>query len=161
MAYISFKGHFKQVQLLHTRILKVLLKVIYKLLHDSPVHRADYISVTGSMLFPLSFCATRWVEDKKVADKAVEIWVNICKIIDLWQKLVPSKRPKRKSYTTVVTAVNDQLATAKRQFFSFIAMILQPFLELYQSDIPMIPYMFDDIINSKNFDEVFYQSGCC
>ena len=93
------------------------------------------------------FYATRWVEDKKVADKAVEIWVNICKIIDLWQKLVPSKRPKRKSYTTVVTAVSDQLATAKLQFFSFTAMISQPFLELYQSDIPMIPYMFDDIIN--------------
>ena len=44
-------------------------------------------------------------------------------------------------------AVNDQLATAKLQSFSFIAMTLQPFLELYQSDFPMIPYMFDDIIN--------------
>ena len=82
--------------------IKGTLKVIYKLLHDSPVHRAYYISVTGSTLSPFLFYATRWVEDKKVADKAVEIWVNICKIIDLWQKLVPSKRPKCKSYTTVV-----------------------------------------------------------
>ena len=67
----------------------------------------------------------------------------MCKIIGVWQKLAPSKRPKCKSYATV----NGQLATAKLQFFSFIAMTLQPFLELYQSDFPMIPHMFDDIIN--------------
>ena len=81
----------------------------------------------------------------------MEIWINICQIIDAWQKLAPSKRPKCKSYTTVVTAVNGQLATIKLQFFSFIAMTLQlcnmTFLELYQSDFPMIPNMFDDIIN--------------
>ena len=39
--------------------IKGILKAIYKLLLDSPAHRADYISVTGSMLFPFSFCATR------------------------------------------------------------------------------------------------------
>ena len=80
--------------------IKGTLKAIYKLLHDSPARRADYISVTGSTLFPFSFCGTRWVEDKKVADRTVEIWVNTCKIIDAWQKLAPSKRPKCKSYTT-------------------------------------------------------------
>ena len=114
--------------------IKGTLKAIYKLLRDSPARRADYISVTGSTLFPFSFCATRWVEDKKGADRAIEIWVNICKVIDVWQKLAPSKRSRCKSYTTVVTAINDQLATAKLQFFNFIAMTLQPFLELYQSD---------------------------
>ena len=39
--------------------IKGILKAIYKLLLDSPAHRADYISVTGSMLFPFSLCATR------------------------------------------------------------------------------------------------------
>ena len=43
--------------------IKGTLKAIYKLLHDSPARRANYISVTGSTLFPFSFCATRWVED--------------------------------------------------------------------------------------------------
>ena len=71
----------------------------------------------------------------------------MCKIIGVWQKLAPRKRPKCKSYATVNTAINGQLATAKLQFFSFIAMTLQPFLELYHSDFPMIPHMFDDIIN--------------
>ena len=117
------------------------------LLHDSPAYHADYISVTGSTLFPSLFCATSSVEGKKVADRAIEIWVNKCKIIGIWEKLAPSKRPKCKSYRTVVIAINDQLATAKFQFFSFIAMTLQQFLELCQSDFPVIPYMFDDIIN--------------
>ena len=46
--------------------IKGTLKAIYKLLFDSPARRADCISVTGSMLFPFSFCATRWEEDKKL-----------------------------------------------------------------------------------------------
>ena len=86
------------------------------------------------------------------------MWVNICKIIDVWQKLAPSKRPKCKSYTTFVTAVNEQLATAKLQFFSFIAMTLQPFLELYQSDFPMIPYMFDIINTVKTLMKLFIKA---
>ena len=39
--------------------IKGALKAIYKLLHDCPARCADYISVTGSMLFPFSFCAAR------------------------------------------------------------------------------------------------------
>ena len=54
------------------------------------------------MLFPFSFCATRWAEDNKVADRAIEIWVNICKIIDVWQKLAPSERPKCKSFLALL-----------------------------------------------------------
>ena len=73
--------------------IKGTLNAIYKLLHNSPARRADYISVTRSKLFSFSFCSTRWVEDKNVADRVVEMWVNICKIIDVWEKLAPSKRP--------------------------------------------------------------------
>ena len=49
--------------------IKGTLKAICKLLHDSPARSADYISVRGHTLFPFSFCATRWVEDKKIADR--------------------------------------------------------------------------------------------
>ena len=37
--------------------------------------------------------------------------------------------------------MNDPLTTAKLQFLSFVAGILQPFLKLYQMDQPMIPFM--------------------
>ena len=37
-----------------------------QVLHNSPARRADYISVSESNILPLLFCATRWVQDKKV-----------------------------------------------------------------------------------------------
>ena len=41
--------------------------------------------------------------------------------------------------------MNDPLTTAKLQFFSFAAGILQPFLKSYQTDQYMIPFMYNDI----------------
>ena len=48
------------------RNIKETLKGSYQLLHDTPAHQADYVSVTQSSEYPLIFCATRWVEDKRV-----------------------------------------------------------------------------------------------
>ena len=49
------------------------LKALYRILKDSPARRADYSSVTGSTLFPLKFCSTRWVENTSVAQRALKI----------------------------------------------------------------------------------------
>ena len=70
---------------------------------------------------PFAYCASRWVEDKKVADRAVEIWPNIKKGVEKWEKLAPSKRLKGKNYQTVFAAIKDNLVTAKLNYFSFIA----------------------------------------
>ena len=77
--------------------MKGFLKSCYVLFHDSPARRADYSSVTGSDIFHLSFCSTRWIEDKKVADRLIDIWQNIEKIVKFWEGLTKSKRPKCKS----------------------------------------------------------------
>ena len=45
-----------------------------------------------------------------------------------------------------MNAVSDILMPAKLQFFCFIAGIMQPFLTKYQSDKPMIPYLYSDIL---------------
>ena len=50
--------------------IKETLKGSHQLLHDTPACRADYVSITQSSEYPLFFCATRWVEDKKVSDSA-------------------------------------------------------------------------------------------
>ena len=93
--------------------LKGILKSIYTLLHDTPARRADYISITECDKFPFAYCATRWVEDKKVADRAVEIWPKIKRVVEKWEKLAPSKRPKGKNYQTVIAAIKDYLITGK------------------------------------------------
>ena len=45
--------------------IKETLKSSHQLLHDTPARRVDCVSVTQSSEYPLFFCATRWVEDKK------------------------------------------------------------------------------------------------
>ena len=127
--------------------MKGILKSVYTLIHDTSARRADYISITECDKFPFAYCATRWVEDKKVADRAVEIWPNIKKVVEKWEKLAPSERPKGKNYQTVLAAIKDNLITAKLNYFSFIASILQPFLTKYQSDDPLVSFMYDDVLS--------------
>ena len=62
--------------------IKATMKGCFQLLHDSPAWRADFVSVTGYELFPMFFCATRWVEDRDVADRLLKIWVHIKSIMN-------------------------------------------------------------------------------
>ena len=48
-----------------------ILKGALKLLHDSLARGEDYFKLTGSDQYPLQFCGTIWVEDKKVAERLV------------------------------------------------------------------------------------------
>ena len=43
-------------------------------------------------------------------------------------------------------AVADDLIPAKLKFFCFIAEIVKPFLTNYQTDKPMVPYLYHDIV---------------
>ena len=72
-------------------------KSIYTLLHETHATRTDYVSITECGKFPFAYCATLWVKDKKVGDRAVEIWPKIKKVVEKWEKLAPSKRPKVKN----------------------------------------------------------------
>ena len=47
------------------------------LFKDVPARRDDYIQVTNSDIFPLSFCHHRWVENIAVARRAMEIRSNV------------------------------------------------------------------------------------
>ena len=80
----------------------------------------------------------RWVEDKPVADPLIEIWSCIVKVVEFREKLPISKLPACKSYPPVVEAVQDPLAVAKLEFFSFLQV---PFLVAYQTDNQMIPFL--------------------
>ena len=90
-------------------MLKGILKGAFYLLHDSPARHADYTSITDGITFLLYFCDTRWVEDKRVNDRLVEIFPNIVKFIDYYGGLTPSKRPTCKSYENIKNVVNDVL----------------------------------------------------
>ena len=130
--------------------LKKTLKSSYRILHDSPARRDDYESVSGSTKYPLAFCATRWIEDAKVSDRLIELWPSMKLIMNFWSKLQKSKQPKNKSYEHLQTAITDKLVIAKLGFFSFFAELFKPFLTGYQTDQPMIPYLYGDLYRLLN-----------
>lgn len=54
-----------------------LLTHLYFLFKDSPSRRAQFTAITGSEIFPLKFCQTRWVENVQCLQRAIDIFENI------------------------------------------------------------------------------------
>ena len=121
-----------------------ILKGLYTLFNDTPVRRSDYIDVTGSNLFPKSFCATSWIDDSNVAERAIEIRNNILKIFKFWESLPKHKRPSSKSYLIVQEATRYNMILAKLNFFESVTN-LKPFLTAHQTRHPLIPFLYDDL----------------
>ena len=124
---------------------KKTLRGLWQIFHDSPARRDDYEALSGSTTYPLAFCSTRWVESKSVADRAITIWPNVEKLVTFWEQLPKSKRPKSKSYESIKAAAHDVLTVAKLEFFSYVASIVEPFLKCYQTDKPMVPFLYFDL----------------
>ena len=83
------------------------------MLHDTPARKEDFTRLTGGTKFPLFFCATRWVEDRQVADRLIEIWTQLVKIVDYWGGLAKKKQPSSQSYNHYKECVTDPLIVAK------------------------------------------------
>ena len=124
---------------------------------ELPIPWARYDGdLSGPNIFPLFFCATRWVEDRKVAERLLEIWPHISKIVAFWLKLPESQESKCKSFESVKKAFEDELTTVKLSFFSYLASIFQPYLAKYQTQAPMIPYMYSDIVKIADCCEAWH-----
>ena len=77
--------------------------------------------MTGSEVFPLQFCGDRWLEDKRVAERAVEMWPSLTTYITEILKKPKGQVPTSSSFSTVKSAVLNKLTTAKLEFFMSIA----------------------------------------
>ena len=124
--------------------IKDILKGGFNLLYDLPAHSEDFQVVTKSDLCSLYFCATRWVENKCVADRMVEVWPIIKKVMEFWKSLPKYKQPTCKSYSKISDAVID-LFTEAEITFSFICFIVEPYLKKYQCEKPIVPFMYVDL----------------
>ena len=65
-----------------------LLRAMHTLFHNVPARREDYITVTKSSVFPLSFCAHHWVENLPVVERALAVWPSLL----LYMEAVKTKR---------------------------------------------------------------------
>lgn len=92
----------------------------------------------------LVFCAGRWLENTEAAERALLVLPNIIAYCDA-AKLKKVTEPSNASFRVVQKAVQDPLITAKLHFFLLISREVQPFLTLYQTDRPMLPFVGRDL----------------
>ena len=76
-----------------------------------------------------------------------------------WESLSKSKKPKNSnSFDTLVIYYQDLLMIAKLHFFAFVASILKLFLISFQTDNPMLPFMYDELSKvSKHLLAMMYK----
>lgn len=117
--------------------LNSLLTHMYFLFKDSPSRRAEFTAVTGSKLFPLKFCSTRWVENVQCLGRALEIFDHVKNFVENNKSL--SSNPA----TTIKQAAKDPLMKCKLSFFKLIAAELEPFLKRFQSPKPLAPFLYE------------------
>ncbi len=61
--------------------LNYYLKHLNYLYKNVPARREDYVHWSGGSVFPLPFCQHRWVENSKVAQRAIDIHENVVKFV--------------------------------------------------------------------------------
>lgn len=139
--------------------LNKVLKAMYKIINESPARRDIYLKEGSSSNFRMKFCETRWIEDKDVAERALEVWKSVVATVKYWEGLSKSKKPRNnKSFDCLVIHYQDKLMTAKLHFYAFIAGILKPFLVLFETDNPMLPFMYDELYEiSKRLIVMMYK----
>ena len=82
----------------------------------------------------------------------MEIWEPFKKVIKHWESLSKSQRPENKSYECLQRHYTDLIVLAKFQFFAFVTGIFEPYLVMFQTDWPMVPFMFAEL--EKIFDKL-------
>ena len=71
------------------------------------------------------------MEDKKVAERTLQIWLDVMLYIKETVKKPKGEVPVSNPFTTIRSAVQDCLISAKLEFFVSSASIMEPFLLMY------------------------------
>lgn len=112
---------------------------LYNLFKDSPARHAKYTDITTSAAFPYKFTAIRWLENGRCVDQALKIYDHIAKFV----KEYTEKDNKNLQYLR--EAVQNPLLKAKLSAFRSILSDVEPFLRRFQSQKPMVPYLFTSL----------------
>ena len=75
----------------------------------------------------------------------MEIWPNITVFITETLKKPKNQIPTSASFATVRSAVQSHLTIAKLQFFISTAAIMKPYLQVFQSDAPLLPFVTSEL----------------
>jgi len=122
------------------------LMSLHWIFKDTPTRREDYEKVVknSNPPYPLKFCKTRWIENGPVVERAIAVFHDVQNYI----KAVENKTvnsPNTKSFQCVKECCGDPLMVAKMSFYLSVVKQIAPFLTLYQSDKPMLPFVVKDL----------------
>lgn len=122
------------------------LLCLYWLFHDAPARHEDFVNATGCSIKMLKFCKHRWLENVAVSERALTLWPHILTYVNMVQK-GDLPQPKLKSFDTIRNSAKDPLFLPKLMIFNSTAREMAPFLTLYQTDRPMLPFLSEDLFN--------------
>ena len=89
-----------------------LLEAMHTLFLNVPVRREDYITVTKSTVFPLSFCGHRRLEKLPTVERALVVWPSLLLYMDaVKRKELPN--PGTASFDRIEAAQKDPLILPK------------------------------------------------
>lgn len=117
------------------------LRSIYYLFKDFPSRRADYRHFSESNTFPLKLCAVRWIENSKVIERAIKILPFLKRYVEG----VRSNPPATKNFDIASKFLLDELLIAKLYFLQSVATELESFLIKFQSDKPLLPFLYMEL----------------
>ena len=88
----------------------------------------------------MKFCMTRWVENVKPAQRALNIYENIQKYVE------NSKLLNDFTVIGVKDAADDAILMLVRiSFFQYVASIIEPFLKFFQFDKPLSSFLCQEL----------------
>lgn len=133
------------------------LRALHFLFCYVPARRADYTHYSGSNVFPLKYCAIRWLENSKVIERAIDVLPNVDKYVEGAKR--DKKIPNCNSFKIVSTSLKDKLLKAKLSFLLSLVGDLEPFLKQFQTDLPFAPLLYESLIATmKNVMTRFVKS---
>ena len=126
--------------------LKSFLWALHRIFHETPARLEEFTAITGTTVFPMKFCVHRWIENARVASRALLVLGHVRKYVDTITKY-PKKYnvPDGKAFTTVKSGCADSLMPARLMFFESVARQFDQFLVRYQTDKPMVPFLCGDL----------------
>lgn len=128
--------------------IKGLLRCSYLLFHDSPARRADFLKIIGvSAVFPLKFCGHRWLENRPVLERLIQIWPDMVKYVRSVpeDKILKSHVKDSQAFQVIKAMVDDPLVVAKLNFCLMMTMPFHDILRTFQSEFPLLPFLYDAV----------------
>nr|XP_042905445.1 uncharacterized protein LOC122270779 [Parasteatoda tepidariorum] len=119
------------------------LRSLYNLFKGVPARRALFVQYTGSNVFPIKFCPVRWLQNGDVAQRAIDMIPHLRKFISGVKLNKDNLRTE--SFINVCAIIEDPLLEAKLQFFKSLIAEVEPFLEEFQKDAPLVPFLYSSL----------------